>query len=95
LVADTSNGLATRTCGVAFGEPTGGQGWPHINNAGFYTFAEAEANAHLIAAAPQLLEACLEMFLACDTGSMRRSMGAEYDRVFGAASAAIAKALGR
>lgn len=54
LIADTSNGRAVHRCGVAFGNPTGGQGWPHIGG-GALTLEEAEAYAKLFAASPEML----------------------------------------
>jgi hypothetical protein len=45
---------------VARGTPTGGQGWPAIGEGGIGR-EEAEANARLIAAAPDLLDACRTM----------------------------------
>ncbi len=62
LVADPSNGRATHVCGVAFGEPTGGQGWPAMFKGHNYTLAIAKANADLIVRAvnshAELLKAC-------------------------------------
>ena len=52
---------------VASGNPTGGSGWPALDED---NIDEMKANARLIAAAPDLLEAC-ERVLAesCDTCS--------------------------
>lgn len=48
--------------------------------------------AQLFDAAADLLVACKAMYLACATDAVRRLLGKEYDKAFGMARDAIAKA---
>lgn len=53
LICDTSNGQATHRCGIAFGTPTGGQGWPALGY-GTLTLGQLQNYAVLFAYAEKM-----------------------------------------